>query len=56
MATDDKDEGGSKSAGSSRAERLEAQLRANLKKRKERARARARTQSSVQPDNDNSKG
>lgn len=41
MVERDRERTGGKSAGRVRAERLEAELRANLKKRKDRARARA---------------
>jgi len=39
-----------KGGGNSRAARLEAELRANLKKRKEQARARARTTAADRPE------
>jgi hypothetical protein len=41
MAGGDEKTDGGKSAAAKRAERLDAELRANLKKRKDRARARA---------------
>jgi len=49
MASGDEAQGGRKGGKPDRAERLEAALKANLKKRKEQARARARSDQAAVP-------